>query len=90
MTREIWRWAERAVVLAALLSLLSFGVLEIWFLKTAPSNPGSGAIHAIRWHGATVYLTDAQQLETDTLFWGGPVLLLVALGLKLWVNLFRN
>jgi hypothetical protein len=90
MTRNIWRWAERALVLAALSSLLSFGLLEFWVLKTAPSNPGSGAIHAIKWHGATVYLTDTQQLETDTLFWGGPVLLLVALGLNLWVKLFRN
>jgi hypothetical protein len=78
-------------VLAEALSLLSFGLLEFWFLRTAPSNPGSGAIHAIKWHGAsTVYLTDAQQLETDTLFWGGPVLLLVAIGLNLWVKLSRN
>jgi hypothetical protein len=43
MTRKIWRWAERALVLAALLSLLSFGLLEFWFLKTAPSNPASPA-----------------------------------------------
>jgi hypothetical protein len=89
MTRTIWRWVERAVVLAALLSLLSYGVLEVWFLETAPRNPGSGAVHAIKWHGTTVYLTDAHQLETDTLFWVGPVLLLVALGLNLWVK-FRN
>jgi hypothetical protein len=89
MTRKIWQWAERGLLLAALLSLLSFGLLEFWFLRTAPSNPGLGAMHAIKWHGATVYLTDTQQLETDTLFWGGPVLLLVALGLNLWVK-FRN
>jgi hypothetical protein len=90
MTRNFWRWTEKAVVLTACLSLLSFGILEYWFLETAPSNPVFGAIHAIKWHGTTVYLTDAQQLKADLLFWGGPVLLLVALGLNLGSNLFHK
>jgi len=75
------------VVLTACLSLLSFGILEYWFLETAPRNPVFGAIHAIKWHGTTVYLTDAQQL-TATSYLGSPVLLLVALGLNLGSNVF--
>ncbi|MGO8913027.1 MAG: hypothetical protein ACLQDM_27395 [Bradyrhizobium sp.] len=90
MTRKIWGWAERALVLAALLSLLFFGVLEFWFFKTAPTNPSLIAIHAIKWRGTTGYLTAAQQLETDTLFWGGAVLLLVAIVLNLWIKWSRN
>jgi hypothetical protein len=88
MTQNILRWIKRGAALAACLSLLSFGILEYWFLKTAPSNPVSGAIHAIKWHGTTVYLTDAQQLQADILFWAGPVLLLIALVLNLGSNLF--
>ena len=65
-------------------------LLEVWFLKTAPANPVFGGIHAIKWHGTIVYLTDAQQLQIDTLFWGGPVLLLIALGVNLWSRSFRN
>jgi hypothetical protein len=82
MTRESWRWTERALVAAALLSLLAFWLLELWFLKTAPqsSNPDLGAIYPVVWRGTTVYVTAVQQLETDALFWGGPPLLIVALG----------
>jgi hypothetical protein len=90
MTRAAWRWAAKAFVVAAICSLLSFGFLEYWFLKTAPTNPVSGANHAIKWHTTTIYLTNAQQLETDVLFWGGPVLLLVAIGLNLWSRFSRN
>jgi len=90
MTQKMWRLTVRALVLAAAISLLSFVVLEVWFLKTAPSDSGLIASHAIKWRETTVYLTAAQQLETDTLFWGGSVLLLVAIMLNLWINLSRN
>jgi len=70
MTRKIWRWAERGLVIAASLSLLSFAVLEGWILKTAPTDPNLIATRAIKWRGTTIYLTAAQQLETDILFWG--------------------
>jgi hypothetical protein len=39
---------------------------------------------------ATIYLTDAQQLTTDILFWGGPVLLLVTVVLNLGGKWFGN
>jgi len=90
MARKSWKWAERAAVLAGVSSLVSFGLLEYWFLRTATATPSLGATHAIKWHGATVYLTAAQQLETDALFWGGPVLLLIAVGLNLGRKLSRN
>jgi hypothetical protein len=77
-------------VAAAICSLLSFGLLEYWFVKTAPTNPVFGATHAIKWSAATVYLTDAQQFEASTLFWGGPVLLLVAVAINLRIKLFSN
>jgi hypothetical protein len=90
MTRAAWRWTGKAFVVAAICSLLSFGLLEYWFFKTAPTAPVPGATHAIKWRAKTIYLTDAQQLETDTLFWGGPILFLVAVGLNLWGKLSRN
>jgi hypothetical protein len=55
---------------AGLCSFIGFGLLEYWFVKTAPHAPYQGATHAIKWPAMTIYLTDAQQLETDTLFWG--------------------
>jgi hypothetical protein len=82
MTRAAWRWMQKELVAAAICSLLSFGSLEYWFFKTAPTAPVSSAPHAIKWSKATIYLTDAQQRETDTLFWSGPVLLLVAIVLN--------
>jgi hypothetical protein len=83
MKRDIWWWLERALVVAALLSIVSFGLLEFWFFKTSPGRPGVDAILPVNWHGTIVYVTAAQQLETDALFWGGPALLLLALGLSL-------
>jgi hypothetical protein len=90
MRQAVWRWAERGLVAAAVCSMISCVLLEVWFLKTAPTTPVFGGIHAIKWHGTIVYLTDAQQLQIDTLFWGGPVLLLMALGVNLWSRSFRN
>jgi hypothetical protein len=90
MKRKIWKWAERAAVLAGVSSLLSFGALEYWFSKTTSIAPVLGAAHAIKWHAKTVYLTEAQQFETDTLFWGGPVFLLIAVGLNFAGKLSRN
>jgi hypothetical protein len=78
MTQKIWRLAKRAAVAAAFASLVAYGILEFWFLKNGPTKPVSGATHAIRWRAATIYLTDAQQVTADILFWGGPLLLLAA------------
>lgn len=86
MTQKLWRWAERAAVPASFASIVAYGILEVWFLKNAPTEPVAGAAHAIKWRGATIYLTDAQQLATDILFWGGPLLLLAAV----FVNLGRK
>jgi hypothetical protein len=77
-------------VAAAFVSLVAYGVLEFWFLKNGPTEPVSGVTHAIRWRAANIYLTDAQQLTADTLFWGGPVLLLVAVVLNLGGKWFSN
>jgi len=68
----------------------SFGFLEYWFFKTASNTPVSGATHAIKWHAKTIYLTDAQQLETDALFWGGVLLFLAAVAVNLRIKLFPN
>jgi hypothetical protein len=90
MTRAAWRWAGKALVAAAICSLLSFGFLEYWFFRTASSTPVSGATHAIKWHAKTIYLTESQQLETDTLFWGGVLLFLAAVAANLRIKLFPN
>ena len=92
MRRAIWRWTERALVLAAVCSLLAVGFLEVWFFKTAPklSDPVLGAIHPVNWGKTTVYVTAVQQLETDTLFWGSAVLLAVAFVIDFRFKPFRN
>ena len=73
MTQKIWRWAKRATVAAAFASIAAYVILEIWFLKSAPTESVAGATHAIKWRGATIYLSDAQQGTTDILFWCGPL-----------------
>ena len=80
MAREIWRWTEGGLVFAALCSIFACGFLQYWILKTSPRSidPALGAIYRISWHGATVYVTADQMLETNILFWGGPLLLLAA------------
>jgi hypothetical protein len=83
MTQKIWRLAERATVAAAFVSLIAYGTLEFWFLKSAPTESIVGATHAIKWRGATIYLTDAQQVTADILFWGGSLLLLAAVFVNL-------
>jgi hypothetical protein len=90
MTQKIWRLAERAVVAAAFASLVAYAILEFWFLKNAPIEPVAGATHAIRWRAATIYLTDAQQVTADILFWCGPLLLLAAVFVNLGGKWFGN
>jgi hypothetical protein len=75
---------------AGLCSFAGFGALEYWFVKTAPQTPYSGGAHAIKWNAATIYLADAQQLETDCLFWGGMLLLLAAVAANLRFKMFSN
>jgi hypothetical protein len=66
-----WRWTEITLGIAALCSLLAFWLLEFSFSQTSPksSNPVSGAIYPVNWHGEIVYVTVIQQRETDILFW---------------------
>lgn len=90
MTRSAWRRTARGSIAAGLCSFIGFGLLEYWFVKTAPHTPYPGATHAIKWRAMTIYLTDAQQLETDTLFWGGMLLLLAAVAANLRFKLYSN
>jgi hypothetical protein len=78
-----WRWLARGLVAAGICSFVCFAILEYWFVTTAPNTPVSGATHAIKWRTATIYLTDAQQLATDSLFWGGILLSLAAVAANL-------
>ena len=74
----------------AICSIIFYILLELWLLETAPTNPVLGATHAIKWQRTIIYLTDAQQLQTDLLFWGGPVLLLIAVGVNLLSKSFSK
>jgi hypothetical protein len=92
MTRESWQRTKRALVVAALSSLAAFWLLEFWLFRTSPKlkNQALGAINPINWHGTIVYVTAAQQFETDALFWGGVTLLMAAVTIDLWVRPFRK
>ena len=79
-------------MVAALSSLAAFWFLEYLFFKTSPKlkNQALGAINPINWHGIIVYVTAAQQFETDALFWGGVTLLMATVAIDLWVRAFRK
>lgn len=92
MVRESWQRAEWTIAFTAVRSLLAFLCLEYWFLETSPklSSPGLGAIYLINWHGTTVYLTAAQELDTNALFWGSIMLFLIALCVRVAEGFFNQ
>jgi hypothetical protein len=92
MTRAAWQWSGQALVFAALCSLVAFALLEYWFFQTSPRSidPTLGAIYPMNWRKTTVYVTAAQHLETDALFWGGVLLFLAAVATNLRTKLFPD
>jgi hypothetical protein len=90
LTRAAWQWLARGLATAGACSFLGFALLEYWFVKTASQTPYLAATHAIKWRATTIYLTDAQQLETDTLFWGGMLLFLAAVAANLRFKLISK
>jgi hypothetical protein len=90
MTRQNWQRLEKSLGFAALCSFLTFWVLQFWFWKMSPRVADLAAVNPLNFHGTQVYLTNIEQLWSDSLLYGGAALFLAAIAIDVWIKPFRK